>query len=1481
MKAPAFVPLSLRFLLFVLPMAAVPASAASLVWDADGVSGAPVGGSGVWNTSSALWDDGGTMTAWNNATPDSALFGGTAGTVTLAAPIIADTIAFNTAGYALLGTGMAGHTLTAAGFALNANTTFGNSSTAGNPVVRLGGNVTGTGTLTSLAAWFASDSTAPRQISTPLLIGAGDGTRAIRLGDTANAGTLTFSGTVTTNGSGRGVEVMAGSTAVIQNGIGQAAAGNSITKGGAGTLVLGGSSTFTGNLTINSGVLEMNADGRLYNAAYNNSAVVTIAGGAIWRIPNYSYAGMGQLADYRERRVLNDGTIEVTANSHSSGQDFTVNAGGGTFRYTPAGQTLTLSGNSNTNTQFNGPLTFDTIGDIAVTGASAILEGSGALVKSGTGTLTLGNAGNSFSGNLTVNAGLLRATATTGSATTSSLGAKLGSRSVTVNAPAAMEWTANNILGGGGMNAANLPGITLNGSTLTTTRFNVLGNLTLAGASLVNANATDPVNYDGFQFIGAVTVTGTSPSAISTTTGRGNHLRGGTATTFEVADPAGLLTISNVLRDGSGDYSGTAALTKAGPGRVVLSAANQFTGTTTVSSGTLALSGGGTVSGNLSVQPGALLDLSGRSTPWSPAVNRTLSAGRTSSPATDITGNLSLAPNSTLQIGGPGTAATLSQTGNLELAGGTIQFELGQTPAASDTIVLDGSLDIGSLTDSTFNFAFLGLTIDAGSYPLIATTGGITGDPADIVLTGLPTGPGGRQTFTLSTTTIPNTLTLDVVGAGAVLVWNNAAATGLWNTSDANWNNNGSNDTFVNADVVRFEDTANSSETLTLAGSLEPASITAANTAATTFILEGAGAITGTAGLTSNGGGTLVIRNANTFQGALAVSGGSRVELENPAALLDTGIVSISDGTLGIGTTANTLVGTISLGVGGEITGTTGTLDAIAINATGGIINADLTGGGSLSVGSGATVSLGASSNRSGATTTATGATLRLVNGAAFTGNITHVGTLVGDAATGSASLTGTLTGGGSLRVESGTLVLGGSQAYGGATTLDGGTLDLVTADARLYSNTYYGGPVLSINSGATLRAARINYGATNHLGQLAHNSPNNVINGGTLDLVGTTDTSARGWTIGANGGTIRSATGSTQTWSPNNDAWTQIDLNNNGATLTFDVGGIFTLRSTLMDYTGTPGGAGGVSTSNGGIIKTGPGLLDLGPLNLTAAANVHRYTGPTTVSQGTLRLNSGLGSSPVSVASGATLAIGGTLASYSCGGLTLASGATLSGQIDSDSAAANRIAVTGNVNLGGANLDLTDLGTATLAGGTKLTLLTYTGTLNGTFNGLAEGASLTLGANTFTIAYQDAGAVTLSATATAGYANWAATHAPTGGPSDDFDFDGVSNAIEWVLGGTKDTNDLGKLPAASTPGGNFVVSFTRAKASKSSETTVRIDVGTTLANWPLTFDVDTAPEITVTDIDADREQVTLTLPRNPDPSKFARLVVEIAGPQS
>jgi autotransporter-associated beta strand protein len=135
-----------------------------------------------------------------------------------------------------------------------------------------------------------------------------------------------------------------------------------------------------------------------------------------------------------------------------------------------------------------------------------------------------------------------------------------------------------------------------------------------------------------------------------------------------------------------------------------------------------------------------------------------------------------------------------------------------------------------------------------------------------------------------------------------------------------------------------------------------------------------------------------------------------------------------------------------------------------------------------------------------------------------------------------------------------------------------------------------------------------------------------------------------------------------------------------------------------------------------------------------------------------------------------------------------------------------------------------------------------------------------------------------------AGYASWKAINAPGVGPGTtpgaDYDGDGVSNGVEFVLGGSKDTNDLSLLPTISQSGANMVFSFQRSQTSIDGTTTVAIEVSPDLISWPDSYNVPgpaqvNNPGITVSkDTSAGFDTITLTVPRAPDITKFARLVV-------
>lgn len=222
---------------------------------------------------------------------------------------------------------------------------------------------------------------------------------------------------------------------------------------------------------------------------------------------------------------------------------------------------------------------------------AGVISGSGGVVVAGPGTFAF-SAQNPYTGNFTINAG----TASTGTGSgggNSAFGAVNASRTITINAGATLNTTINNFLVGAGSSAAALPTITINGGTMSTTRYNAIGNLNLnSGATLVQS-ATDAGAYNGYQFLGTITVGGTSPSTISTTNGKADHLLPA-GITFNVGTTGGAgpdLIVSAPLANDSGDYgNGTAsALIKSGAGIMLLSGANTYTGNTTINAGVLQL----------------------------------------------------------------------------------------------------------------------------------------------------------------------------------------------------------------------------------------------------------------------------------------------------------------------------------------------------------------------------------------------------------------------------------------------------------------------------------------------------------------------------------------------------------------------------------------------------------------------------------------------------------------------------------------------------------------------------------------------------------------------------------------------------------------------------------------------------------------------------------------------------------------------------
>jgi fibronectin-binding autotransporter adhesin len=441
----------------------VGANAADLQWSANGVTPGG-GGTGTWNTSApALWFNGATFQTWNNAALDNAVFGGTAGTVTLGVAITAHNLTFNTSGYTVTG-----NTLTLGGVSPTIGVVSAGSAAIGSVIAGTAGLTNaGLGTLTLSGA---NNYTGGTTINAGTLSINSDA----RLGNTSGGitfggGTLQSTASFTSN---RGVTVGAGggtfntSSGTLTLG-GVITGTGPLTKIGAGTLTLTGNSTYAGGTTINAGTFVVSTDanlgadsggltfggGTLQSTAtftsnrnvtltgggtFNTNAATTLTlGGAITGTGSLSKSGTGTLTltganTYTGTTTISAGTLALSGSgSIASSSQVNVSNAAGTFDIsgTSLGATITtLAGVTNSHVTLGGQTLTISNGSTTYAG---IIQGTGGLTVSG-GTQILSGA-NTYTGATNVNAGTLQAGATNTFAPTSAFTVASGATLVLSN----------------------------------------------------------------------------------------------------------------------------------------------------------------------------------------------------------------------------------------------------------------------------------------------------------------------------------------------------------------------------------------------------------------------------------------------------------------------------------------------------------------------------------------------------------------------------------------------------------------------------------------------------------------------------------------------------------------------------------------------------------------------------------------------------------------------------------------------------------------------------------------------------------------------------------------------------------------------------------------------------------------------------------------------------------------------------------------
>lgn len=166
---------------------------------------------------------------------------------------------------------------------------------------------------------------------------------------------------------------------------------------------------------------------------------------------------------------------------------------------------------------------------------------------------------------------------------------------------------------------------------------------------------------------------------------------------------------------------GPGNLLKTGAGTTQLGSANTNSGATTISAGTLALLGSGSLANStpISVAAGATFDVSAIGN-WS------LSPGQTLSGAGTVNGGITSVTGSIIAPGSPSSTGVLTVAGNVAL-GGTTTLKLSKATTATNDVLLvssSGTLALGG----TLNVTLLSGSVAANdTFTLFSAPGGISG----------------------------------------------------------------------------------------------------------------------------------------------------------------------------------------------------------------------------------------------------------------------------------------------------------------------------------------------------------------------------------------------------------------------------------------------------------------------------------------------------------------------------------------------------------------------------------------------------------------------------------------------------------------------------------------------------------------------------------------------------------------------------------
>ena len=523
------------------------------------------------------------------------------------------------------------------------------------------------------------------------------------------------------------------------------------------------------------------------------------------------------------------------------------------------------------------------------------------------------------------------------------------------------------------------------------------GSVNLNGGTVVFSAATNlgagPINFSG----GALQyASGNSDdiSAHTITFGAG----GGT-----INDGGNFLYFANPIGN-----NGVGGFTKSGSGTLTLYGTNRYSGNTLVMQGTLALPWPAYISNSVAVivNSGATIDIS-----QNPPFILGTSAAQSLSGTGTINGGLMLPTSTTVFPGTNNVVGTLNVTGgDLTFNGGTYACDL--SASSSDLINVSGNLYLNS-GNLQLNVAG---SLANGSYKIIQYSGSLYsggGSSGNLTISGFSQ---AGKSATLSDAVLGEIDLVIADTASDSITWsgNNGSTWDL--NSTGNWLLGGNPWVYTNGDTVLFDDTASSSYVM-LSAAVRPTSVTVNNNTQTYYLVDntgtGAGKISGSATLTKNGPGTLVLDTLND----------------------NSGLVTINSGTVQVGDGGNN--GNIS---GGNVVDNAA---LVFMQLNGGSVNGSISGTGTLTQQGFSTLILAQNNTYSGPTTIASGALQVGTGGSVGTvgpAAITNNGTLTFNRS-GSFTVNNGISGSGSVNFNgTATATLNGANSYRGTTSVGSGT---------------------------------------------------------------------------------------------------------------------------------------------------------------------------------------------------------------------------------------------------------------------------------------------------------------------------------------------------------------------------------------------------------------------------------------------------------